>query len=117
MNLEPIARLATEWRTEVLGLRRRGADATAEALESCAEELEERVRKWGLERLTLEEAASESGYSYSRLQHCVAGGQIPNAGVAGSPRIRRADLPRKAGRLGRPGGPDLAGEVLRRRLL
>ncbi len=56
-------------------------------------------RDWERERLeetlTLREAAEESGYSYHHLSRLVTAGQIPNAGVPGSPLIRRADMPKR----------------------
>jgi hypothetical protein len=88
--------LAHRWRTEASTLRRRGADAQAAALESCAAELEEEDRLFSLETITLEQAEGESGYSYSALQKMVSHGRIPNAGTAHRPRVRRCDLPKKA---------------------
>jgi hypothetical protein len=106
--------LAQRWRDEVVLLRRRGADAQAAALESCASELEEEVRRLSLEALTLEQAAEESGYSYSAVQKMVATGRLPNAGGRHSPRIRRRDLPKKPSthREQANGEPDLASLVL-----
>jgi hypothetical protein len=49
--------------------------------------------------LTLTEAAHRSGYSREHLGRLVATGTIPNAGRPNAPRIRVADLPRKAGHL------------------
>jgi hypothetical protein len=105
--------LVDRWRAEASTLRRRGAEAQAAALESCAEELEEEDRLLSLEAITLEDAERESGYSYSALQKMVSRGRIPNAGTAHRPRVRRSDLPKKP----RPpssgsGDPDLAGLVL-----
>ena len=91
-------------------LRRRGAETLAASLESCAAEVEQWAREWELEALTLDQAAQESGYSYSTLQHLVAGKRIPNAGSARRPRIRRADLPRKV--TAQPAGLGLADRVL-----
>ena len=51
---------------------------------------------------TLEQAAVESGYSYSALQKMVADGELMNVGKKGAPRIRRGDLPKKAARPRRP---------------
>jgi len=62
------------------------------------------------ETLTLREAARESGYSQDHLARMVRTGAIPNAGRSRSPRIRRANLPRKAAAL--PGStprPQLVG--------
>ena len=92
----PIALIA-KWRADAAVLRHRGAEALAVSLESCAAELETLAREWDIEALTLEQAAQESGFSYSHLQHLVAAKRLRNAGTARRPRIRRADLPRKAG--------------------
>ena len=48
------------------------------------------------EELTLADSAIASGYSKRRLSELIADGTIPNVGRKGAPRIRRADLPRKA---------------------
>jgi hypothetical protein len=89
------AALAARWRADAGVLRHRGDEALASCLEGVAAELDEWVHAWELERLTLEQAAAESGYSYSTLQHLVAAKRLPNAGSARRPRIRRGDLPRK----------------------
>ncbi len=110
-----LALLASQWRDEADTLRRRGAEVQAVALESCADELEAAHREQALEALTLNEASQESGYSYSALQKKVASGELPNMGTKNCPRVRRGDLPRKAGQLPRKpsdGEPDLAGKVL-----
>ncbi len=110
-----LASLLSQWRDEAATLRRRGAPQQAEALDSCAEELEAALREHSLQALTLNEASQESGYSYSTLQKKVASGELPNVGSKNCPRVRRGDLPRKAGRLPRgprDGEPDLAGKVL-----
>ena len=96
-------------------LRRRGAQAQAEVLEGCAGELGAAHREAQLEALTLSEAAEESGYTYSTLQKMLADGKLPNIGDKHRPRLRRGDLPRKAGQLPRGpsvGEPDLAGTIL-----
>jgi hypothetical protein len=51
------------------------------------------------ESLTLRDAARESGYSRDHLARLVRSGAISNAGRPNAPRIRRANLPRKAGAL------------------
>jgi hypothetical protein len=82
--------------------------ATAEAIADsrgahivllCAEELEEALAEAGDTPLTLTEAAAESGYTAEHLRRLVRENRIPNAGRKHAPRIRRADLPRKAGDL------------------
>jgi len=96
------------WRHEAAVLRRRGAAGQAEALESCADELEAWERQRALEGLTLEEAERESGYTYSALEKMVRRGELENVGEKGRPRVRRGDLPRKP----RRERPDLVGAVL-----
>ncbi len=49
--------------------------------------------------LTLSQAARESGYGADHIARLVRQGKIRNAGRPHAPRIRRADLPRKAGAL------------------
>jgi hypothetical protein len=51
------------------------------------------------EAVTLREAARDSGYSRDHLARLVRSGVIPNAGRPNAPRIRRVDLPQKAGSL------------------
>ena len=92
-------------------------DPLASALTAIADELETRAREHEMDLLTIEQAAEASGYSYGHLQRLVSEGAIDNVGEPGAPRIRRGDLPRKAGL--RPalraedGG--IADEILRRR--
>lgn len=58
-------------------------------------DLDSRERDEADELLSVARAASLSGYSPEHLARCIRTGKIPNAGVKGRPRIRRADLPRK----------------------
>jgi DNA-directed RNA polymerase specialized sigma24 family protein len=95
-----LAELLTRWREQAAVLRSRGAPAQADALATCAAEVEEAVRMQELEGLTVAEAAAESGYSPSQLRRAFPGQR----------RIRRGDLPRKPRH---PSGPDLAGDILR----
>lgn len=90
--------LAHRWTAEAELLRGYGAQEAAAAAERHARELEEAIQAAQDEALTLSEAATESGYSKRRLRELVAEETIPNAGKKGAPRIRRGDLPRKAGR-------------------
>ena len=109
------ADLASDWRKKAKEFRQFGADEQAVTLEYCADDLEETSRVWQTEPLTLEEAAQETGYSYSSLQKRVSDGEIPNIGTPGQPRVRRQDLPRKAPRQRfelESGEPDLAGAIL-----
>ena len=95
--------------------RRRGQESQAVMAESFAGDLERELHEWRTELLTLAEATAESGYSYDHLQHALSDGSLLNSGAAGSPRIRRCDLPRKPRQPCLTGG-DLADEVLARRL-
>ena len=83
----------------------------ADVLESVASDHENILNAWHTEELTLRQAEQESGFSYSRLQQMKG----INTGTAGTPRIRRCDLPYKPRRSGpRPtcGQSDLADEIL-----
>jgi hypothetical protein len=104
--------LAQRWRDEAALLRRRAASPQAEVLESCAAELEAWARERELQALTLEQAAAESGYTYSAIEKMVRRGAIANVGRRGAPRIHRRDLPRRGTTRGRELAPDLAARVL-----
>lgn len=95
MNRELLLKVVTKWRRDADTFRHRGLTDFARFAESFITDLELEVRQWDLEALTLDEAATESGYSYSALQKKVASGELHNAGRKGSPRIRRSDVPRK----------------------
>ena len=115
MNIDRLRELANEWRADAVVLRKRGAVAQAEALESCVADHEQAVQEWQNEELTLHQAAAESGYSYSALQQM----KDLHLGTSGSPRLRRCDLPRRPGRSGpllAHGQPDLADEILTSKL-
>ena len=119
MNIDRLHELADGWRADAAVLRRRGAAAQADALQSCAADHEQTLREWQNEELTLHEASQESGFSQSTLQQGVASGKIQNAGQHGRPRIRRRDLPYKPRRSGPKaveGQPDLADEILASKL-
>ena len=105
-----LAALLDRWRGEAEVLRRRGAIAQADALASCAAELDEALRQHALEELTPVQAAAESGLSASAIRRLI------RRRFPGQRTIRRADLPRKGGRgTAADGLPDLAGELLARR--
>ena len=115
VNIDLLRELAEGWRAEAVVLRKRGATAQAEALESCAADHEQAVQEWQNEELTLHQASEESGFSYSRLQQM----KNLNIGTTGTPRIRRCDLPYKARRSSpkiAEGQPDLADEILASKL-
>lgn len=90
--------LVTEWRDEAEWLKRRfGYKRSARVIERMASDLEAALRADADELLSLREAAYETGYHEDHLGRLVADGKIPNAGRKHAPRIRRGDLPRKAG--------------------
>jgi len=118
VDLSPLHSLADQWTTEADVLRRRGAPRQAEALESAAAELEDQLREWWLETLTLQKAAEESGLSYGAVQKRVSRGELPNAGKEGAPRVRRCDLfddPPGPELRTAEGEPDVAGEIMANR--
>ncbi len=116
MNLDPFRALAAGWREEAAQFARRGYGREARAAESYAAQLEERLREWELQELTLEQAATELGLKYDTVQRRVACGELPNAGCKGTPRVRRCDLYGGASSTPRlvteSGEPDIAAEVL-----
>ncbi len=75
------------------------ADERAAAIwERAAEMVEESLRRSGLERLTLPQAALESGYTKDHLRRLIDEGTIPDASATdGSKAILRMHLPRKPG--------------------
>lgn len=105
--------LAAQWRADAATLRRRGAPALAEALESCADDLDRVVAHQGSELLTIPEAALVSGYSTDHLGRLLRE-EDHESRPPPCPRIRRAELPTKpsALRSGRS-GPILVGATPR----
>lgn len=95
--MEALLELADRWAVDASKLRQYGAVEAAAAAELHAAELREAVAAANREALTLAEASLLGGYSVEHLRHLVADGTIPNAGRRGSPRIRRSDVPMKAG--------------------
>ena len=112
--------LLERWRNRADHLRRYAPEVAA-AWEDAATELAEHDRVHAQTILTLVEAAEESGYHPDHIGRLIAQKRIKNVGRKGAPRIRRADLPRKPKPAELPprcengDGPDIAGEVLRRR--
>ena len=88
----PAGSLATQWRNEADHLRRRGADAFARLLESCAEDLEVALTQWELEQLTVPEAAAETGKSKSQIWRDVQQGRLAKVNDESTIRVRRADV-------------------------
>ena len=88
--------LPWSWREMAKNQRLLGAEAQAKTLEWCANQLDECLNNAQDTLLNLKEASRVSGYSSTHLGRLVKDGKIPNHGRAGAPRVRQADLPRKA---------------------
>lgn len=99
--METLASLSSQWRERAGTLRAHAAEGAALAYEVAADQLDAALRTQSDELLTLEEASAESGFTADHLGREVRSARIPNAGRRGAPRIRRSDLPRKAGALPR----------------
>lgn len=92
--------LVDKWRAEVGNLSSLYFDERVSRIVSrLADELSEALESDNNELLTLEQAATESGYSSEHLGRMVRTGKLANAGRSRSPRIRRAELPFKTSRL------------------
>lgn len=91
-------RRADEWREDAETLRRYGCDRLADTCERHAEELEAALREFWDRKLTVAQAAGESGYSEDWLREMVREGRLPDTrpeGDQGRIRIARKHLPRK----------------------
>ena len=111
--MNPLLALAEKWRSDADVLEQRGASSVAAVWRLAADELDVFLSAWETERLAIAEAVQESGYTRSALEKMLRRGDIVNAGEKGKPRVRRCDLPRKAGGTPRDeeGEPDLAAAV------
>jgi hypothetical protein len=97
--MSPVELLTARWREDADHYEQDGVPGHAALLRRVAAELE-RVGMAGQgEPLTVEAAARESGYSVSQIRRLLSSGAADNVGDAQGPRIRRGDLPRKAGQL------------------
>ena len=95
--MNPLLDLADQWKSEAGLLRKYGDDRGAAVCELHSTQVKLAWEKWQAEKLTINQAAQESGYTSGHLGRQVRSGAIPNAGQPNSPRIRRCDLPRKPG--------------------
>jgi hypothetical protein len=100
-NQGNLASLVTGWREEAVVLRRRGAVAHADVLESVAEELETALSLALDATVSLRQAAELSGYTPDGLSRLVRQGALENCGRLRAPRFRVSDLPKKTGQLRR----------------
>lgn len=95
MNARPLYEIGEQFRAEAERFRSWGQESCALLFDKAAAMADELVREWEMELLTLDEAAQESGYSYSALEKGIRAGRLENGGEEGRPRIRRRDLPAK----------------------
>jgi hypothetical protein len=86
--------LLAYWREHAIEIEAYAQPAAA-AFRRAADHLEEVLQCANTEPLTLEQAASESGYSVDHLARLIRQGRIPNAGRKNAPRVVRSDLPHK----------------------
>jgi hypothetical protein len=105
-----VTHLVGVMREKAAELRSLEAAGQAAGIEWAARLLEGALREAADATLTLEQAAAESGYSGEYLRKLIATGELSQAGRKGAPRVRRADLPRKATR--NPGVYDAAADAL-----
>jgi hypothetical protein len=88
--------LILKWRELAETLRAEGCSEVAAARERCATELEAVLHTHDSQALSIEQAATESGYSAEHLRRLLREAPALNAGRSGKPLIHRRDLPRKA---------------------
>ena len=93
---------ANEWEQEAEAAIEDGDEVTAaickdraQLLRACASRVQDGADEWFEKPLSVQEAAQESGYSQDALRKAILCGRIRNAGRKHSPRIRRADMPKK----------------------
>jgi len=100
-STDPVRQLPPRWRQRAAELRP-FAEPAARAFELAAEELAASLASTDEQLLTLKQASHLSGYSADHLARRIREGAIPNAGRPHAPRIRTADLPRRAPVADRP---------------
>jgi hypothetical protein len=91
--------LTDKWRLEAALYERRGLTNFAAMARSFADELASYERERGLEKLTLTQAATETGFSKEHIGRLLETGRLPQAGEKFAPRVCRKDLPLKAKKL------------------
>jgi hypothetical protein len=77
-------------------LKAEGCSVVAAARERCATELETCLHMIDSQALSVEQAASESGFNRDYLRRMLRDKPALNAGRIGKPLILRRNLPRKA---------------------
>jgi hypothetical protein len=91
-----LSALPEAWRRRAEFARELAAEGAARAFEACALDLESALNAQNMDLLTLTQAARVSGFSADHLGRLVREGKITNFGRQNAPRVRAADLPRKA---------------------
>lgn len=94
--------LAAQWREDAERLRTWGCDGQATILERCADQLDAHAATVADATLSLDEAATASGYSVAHLRRLVAQGVLDDVGSDGVTALTRLDLPYKARRQRHP---------------
>jgi hypothetical protein len=89
-----LSQLPASFRERASLLRRYGAEACATAVEQCAADVEAALVEHGRERLSLKQAAAESGYSAGHLRRLVRKKKLSSAADG---TVLRQDLPKKPG--------------------
>jgi hypothetical protein len=84
------------WRERREDYHRLRASVDAAALiDEFLTDVDQVWRRHDDERLTLNEASAESGYSVDHLGRLLRDGKLTNVGRPRAPRVRRGDLPRR----------------------
>ena len=94
-----LADLPPLWTARAAEMRFLGQGPLAALIEAMLGEFETERAADATETLTIAQAAAESGYCKEHLRRLVREEEIPNAGRPNAPRIRRANVPIKPGRL------------------
>src|SRR5690348_11147820 len=92
-----VSSLPAEWRRRASELEKIQAVVPAAVLlRECANQLDDTLQSEA-DSVSLKEAAALGGFTSDHIQRLVAKGQLENVGRKGKPRIRRVDVPIKAG--------------------
>jgi hypothetical protein len=89
--------LPSLWRERAATLEQYAADSAAMTCRTLAEELEMALHALDGVVVTPTEAAQLGGYSVDHINRMIRTGKIENVGRKGAPRLRRADVPIRAG--------------------
>ena len=96
MKRDSLLDLAAGWREDADLLRNHGAVEAATTSELHARQVINAVERAEDERLTVPEAALESGFAERTIRQQIAERKLENVGAKGRPRVRRGDLPMRA---------------------